>query len=181
MSAEKIINTPATDGSGLRSDRAANTDRRRSIQSEMDRSPRSVFLLLLLRHFYYELITIVRPALVQLSCVRFMNLVLPSLLFLANKSSVIGLIGWRFFFFLYTWEIPSNLWDTHYISQPLTEELLSESGWRKKRGKRRQAQRRDTSNYRMASFQTKNKILGLSDNGSSCRGCLIEQTYDLKS
>lgn len=99
MSAEKIINTPATDGSGLRSDRAANTDRRRSIQSEMDRSPRSVFLLLLLRHFYYELITIVRPALVQLSCVRFMNLVLPSLLFLANKSSVIGLIGWRFFFF----------------------------------------------------------------------------------
>lgn len=143
MSAEKIINTPATDGSGLRSDRAANTDRRRSIQSEMDRSPRSVFLLLLLRHFYYELITILRPALVQLSCVRFMNLVLPSLLFLANKSSVIGLIGWRFFFFC-TLEKYLRIYETHTTSHDLSRKNYRQSQGGGKREEREDKPRGET-------------------------------------
>lgn len=78
---------------------------RRSTPREMDPVPRRL-LLPPRRSFHAGLITILRPALVQVSCVRFMNPVLQSVLLLSNKRGVIGLAD--AFYFSPTLEIPSD-------------------------------------------------------------------------
>lgn len=159
----------------------AQTERptpRRSIHTEMEPIPRAA-LLPLRRRFDSELITILHPKLVQISCVRFMNPVLQSVLFLANKRGVIGVADAFYFFDLRnTFEFMRHT--LHLMTSPGKNYCQSpgRGGEKKTRGKKRQAQRRDTSNYLMASIQTKNKIKGLSVGGSRCWWWLIGQTSD---
>lgn len=123
---------------------------RASIQWDMDQIPRSV-LSLLHRSLDSELITILHPTPVQISCIRFMN----SVLFLANKHGVIWPAA-AFYFFNPRYTSEFTRLKLH-LTIPRRRITVRVSQKKERKETKRQAQRWDLSNYCMASIQTKNK------------------------